>query len=75
MNTKDKARELVDRYYTIWKPLVKTTLTKERAKERSKQCALIAVDEILEALNYNEYHINQKKFNYWQEVKEEINNV
>ena len=38
----------------------------------AKQCALIAVDEILnlvQCVNSNEIELD---FNYWQEVKEEI---
>jgi hypothetical protein len=46
--------------------------------ERHKQCALIAVDEIIKALMYppqlNEYRqvIHIKVLQYWQEVKIEI---
>jgi hypothetical protein len=40
--------------------------------DTSKQCALIAVDEILEealGLDDNDY---QSKYDYWEEVKQEI---
>ena len=49
--------------------------------EHAKQCALIAVDEIIEATNMYQYgisnaleHIPSKivKHPYWQEVKQEI---
>lgn len=68
MNPKEKARELVDKY---WK--ITDTLT-------TKKCALIAVDEVLENVNYffNELEKDglPNKFDdeieYWQEVKQEI---
>jgi hypothetical protein len=53
-------------------------------KEFAKQCALIAVDEIIEATNMYQYwisnaleHIPSKivKHPYWQEVKQEIENL
>jgi hypothetical protein len=40
----------------------------EKMLINAKHCALIAVDEIIESCN----HINKW---YWQEVKEEINNL
>jgi hypothetical protein len=38
----------------------------------AKQCALIAVDEIIHFL-YNEPHY--KDYTYWQEVKKQIKNI
>jgi hypothetical protein len=47
----------------------------------SKQCASIAVDEVLNVLpqheyleDRDEYHENRERL-YWQEVKQEINNL
>jgi hypothetical protein len=68
MTPKEKARELYDKY---WKII--DTLT-------TKQCALIAVDEILENVNYFFSELEKdglpNKFDdeieYWQEVKQEI---
>ena len=58
MTPKEKADELVDKYY--W------TFGDGYLGIQHIQCALIAVDElILDAYN-NYYH------NYWQEVKQEI---
>jgi hypothetical protein len=55
MDAKLKAKELVDRFYNEVKYM-----------ERAKQCALIAVDEIL--LGY----MGNPKVKYWKEVKQEI---
>lgn len=58
MSPKEKAIELVDKYQFI--------LTQ---KESGKQCALIAVDEIIKSKPYWD---TQEEFEYWYEVKQEI---
>ena len=79
MNTKDKARELVDRFYKKFSWLLRLC-TPSRLKEESKQCALIAVDEIMKSgctqpSGVSYYGDNEEATKYWQELKEEINNV
>ena len=61
MTPKEKAEELLDK------------MTMEIGKFNSKQCSLIAVDEIiynLSGLEDSVWHMNTK--DYWQEVKQEI---
>jgi hypothetical protein len=66
MTPKEKAEQLVESFM-LWK-FQKCELTKKQAK----QCALIAVDEILEfAYNYTDYNEKSTK-EYWEEVKQEI---
>ena len=61
MTPKEKAEQLLNRFY------FDTTLNE---LEASKECALIAVDEILFIVsNYND---TQAEVSYWQEVKLEI---
>ena len=62
MTPKEKAKELVDKYFYLFSVELENTIADYEAKE----CALIAVDEILDAVGTN-YSIN-----YWQEVKQEI---
>ena len=38
----------------------------------AKQCALICVDEIIQALKYHTWQ-NNKLIEYWKQVKQEIN--
>jgi hypothetical protein len=57
MTPKEKAEELLDK------------MTMEIGKFNAKQCALIAVDEILES-NMINLHLHQ--IDYWEEVKQEI---
>jgi hypothetical protein len=64
MTPKEKAKELVDKYYHLFSVELENTIDLREAK----QCALIAVDEILEECRL-------EKDWYWQEVKTEINNL
>lgn len=72
MKPKEKAKELVDKY----KPLVTTwdchwdvRRSEDSITSDAKQCALIAVNEIL--LGY----MSDPKISFWQEVKQEIENL
>ena len=76
MKPADKAKELFDKMYNVKDGLHKYPMCYDTAK----QCALIAVDEILKInkladdhLNYKDYFNIQNGFkSYWQEVKNEI---
>lgn len=75
-NPQKKAKELVDKF--------DETLTYLESKQKAKQCALIAVDEILNLglHDVGDYRNDQSSpndfstvtwyINYWQEVKQEI---
>ena len=54
MTPKEKAIELVRQFYSI-------------GANECKQCALIAVDELIKEVNHSDV-------GYWKEVKQEINN-
>ena len=69
MTPKEKAKELVDKF----RPYTKIVVANAEYIEDTKQCALIAVDEILNDdwyITTLEDNILRKK--YWQEVKTEI---
>jgi hypothetical protein len=75
MTPKEKAKKMVEIYNQvsecgIWNTTnVFVTLNKELAK----QCALIAVDEIINnSLEYMGCDLNDGEIIYWQEVKQEI---
>lgn len=81
MTQKEKAIELVDKYYQLF-PLQKDvisiygTLTWEYDSwKQAKQCALIAVDEIFNTID-NIHYVFRVPINlnieYWKEVKKEI---
>jgi hypothetical protein len=60
MTPKEKAKELVEKYYYLFSIELENTIDYRDAK----QCALIAVDL---AIEYNDFHIE-----FLQEVKQEI---
>ena len=70
LTPKEKAEELYSKYYNR----IEHTLSEEYSPHEIdvvKQCALIAVDEIIDALDFNQWQ-NAKQIDYWQEVKQEI---
>jgi len=70
MTPQEKAEELFNKYATyvvMWAGDINTT------HQNCKQCALIAVDEILNAIDWDYYEGSaQTEHNYWKEVKTEI---
>ena len=77
MKPKEKATELVNKERTIIRIAhIYNSLPSEDEIYLAKQCALIAVDEILDALKglvFGIEYINNS--DYWEEVKEEIENL
>jgi len=78
MNPIDKANELVGKYRLMFAR--QKEWIKEKDNEKAKQCAIIAVNEMINMCQL--YHIhnvnidtkiyNELTIEYWQEVKEEI---
>lgn len=73
MTLKEKAISLYQSFY----PQVQWKMGQEDCKDRAKQCALIAVDEIYKLrmtrgqhLEYDLDKINY--YSYWEEVRQEI---
>ena len=73
MTAKEKAKELVEKFY-VPLPLKREVITKVKKIPFeyddwvvAKQCALIAVDELIKEVNHSDV-------GYWKEVKQEINN-
>ena len=70
MTPKEKAGELYNKMYDY-----------SLFEEEAKRCALIAVDEILSELAYTQNSVEdamnkiQVYISYWQEVKQEIENL
>ena len=70
MTPKEKAQELFDKYATY---VVMWTGGIEVENQNCKQCALIAVDEIIKSLD-DVLHPNPFG-QYWNKVKQEIKNL
>lgn len=69
MTPKEKAAELIDKMYYIGRYDDKEDYNPAMAWERAKQCALIAVDEVLSTMDEEDNYVLYK---YWKEVKQEI---
>jgi hypothetical protein len=66
MTPKEKARELVDKFMNI--PPKKISDYSRIYLPTAKECARIAVDELIK-------YANTFGLEYWQEVKQEIDNL
>ena len=69
MIAKDKARELVDKY--------DDTLTYLESKAKAKQCALIAIDQMISVLPFTDINTSlgkycEKERAYLEQVRNEI---
>lgn len=68
MTPKEKALELYNKMYDY-----------SLFEEEAKRCALIAVDEILNGYEFDSLDIEHKRImdniNYWDKVKQEIENL
>jgi hypothetical protein len=67
MKPKEKAKELFNKMYQVDNVLFEKMMDSCEAK----QCALIAVDEIIDLVK----HIDVDSEDYWEEVKQEIINL
>ena len=68
MTAKEKAQELVDKFRTE----ILSFLGDRIKDQNAKRCALVAVDEIL---NINSVDKDFSLSFYWQDVKDEIQNL
>lgn len=71
MTPKEKAEELFNKYRNT----IMSFLSDNMKDYNAQQCALIAVDEILQELDhlpFNDQDFGTFKMKYWQEVKKEI---
>ena len=74
MTPKEKADELIDKMYYICRYDDKEDYNPAMAWKRAKQCALIAVEEILtRMIGSRAYSFNEKLF--WSEVKSELQSL
>lgn len=75
MTPKEKAEELLEKMNVIHH-LKGNGLPVSMHKSQIKQCALIAVDEIQKLPNIGHNHNqDESQYDYWQEVKQEIENL
>jgi hypothetical protein len=79
MTPKEKAFELINKFnqYTVVCVTHYSNGKMEENKQDAKQCALIAVDEILDLKHIVTLRRNmhEMELEYWDEVKQEIENL
>lgn len=61
---KEKSKELVENYYKQLPQWVN--------KKDAKQCALICIDEIIDAIDWHYFETPNIQLEYWKSVKIEI---
>lgn len=62
MKPKYKAEDLILKY----------SILNDGHNHLVKECAIIAVDEIIYAIDWHEFEAPNKEIEYWQQVKTEI---
>ena len=75
MTPKEKAIELLHKFCSTTEGFYKS----KKNIKNAKQCALIAVDEIIIGYEFDSLDIEHKRIidniNYWDKVKQEIENL
>ena len=76
MTPQEKSEDLFILYLNKGMNQIKPVINRVIRKEMAKQCALIAVDEIIDVA-YWEYmeSMGEKEEKYWKQVKQEIINL
>jgi hypothetical protein len=74
LEPQEKAEELYFKYSMKGLEEIKSILNRVVRKNIAKQCALIAVDEVLDSLEENMWQ-NRLMINYYEEVRNEIENL
>jgi hypothetical protein len=88
MKPKEKAHQLVDRYYQTtpmeqWfkvpkKYLKSGIIIEYKSWQHAKECAIIAVNEIISQSSNKVVHLDRNgltDYDYWWQVKKEIENL
>ena len=76
MTAKEKAKELVDSFspYSDYNECDVFT-QRENQLKNAKQCALICVDEFIDALSFNSSPTAEGLTEFYEKVKQEINKL
>jgi hypothetical protein len=76
MTAQEKAKELVDKYKNPFNRKGCIPPTETMFDSTAKQCALIAVDELLNNFLSNKTtKYGRERYHFWQQVKQEINKL
>ena len=78
MTPEEKAKKLVNKFYYSLpnNGSIKEGINScESRWKEAVMCALIALDEIINSVVVTNLTVAENQFNYWEEVKEEINKL
>lgn len=75
MSPKNKAYKLILKYSPYFTEICFTHDDVDVDREKTKECALIAVDEIIDVISTVYEHDRNILYPYWEEVKQEIKNI
>lgn len=76
MTPKEKAKEIFDKMYGKTPVRDEESLIElDRDRDTAIQCALVAVDEMLQLSSLVGSDLSDTFYIYWQEVKQEIQNL
>jgi len=72
MTPEEKAKKLISINSVTILSEIGSKLTMYEVKQIAKQCALLLADEVLSTIYDYHYHSGSGAYDYWQEVKEEL---
>lgn len=75
-----KAKELVDKfmpymYCYMGSGMLSNDYDINVALSYAKKCAIIAINEIIEAIDWHSFETQNSEINYWESVKEEVESM
>lgn len=68
---RDKALEIMNRFYIVCAYRQKN---RDHIRIKAKECSLIAVDLILNSIDWHEFETPNNEIQFWNEVRTEIQN-
>jgi len=76
MTPKEKAKELIDKFQSRIKEYPSEIYEDDIEFQTARQCALVAVDEIIKSNPVTEQgSVFVRNFLYWESVKEQLNKI
>ena len=79
MTPKEKAKELVDKFMPFseanWHELAMLSELRESRLINAKECAMLAVDEVINSVVVTNLSVAENQFLFWEQVKQEINKL
>ena len=72
MTPKEKAKEIYLKFYIPKYIFAKEGMSSDWRKQATKRYALLNVDEVLNEIDWYDFELSNKKIEFWQQVRQEI---